>query len=349
MLIVPGDIVAVQDPHRARVRLSGRLNNVTGLGQFLLFDGDVEAAGAAAGWKVWVLQNDGTLFETALAAGGGTTWEVSPWVDPAKVGPTAAWMVAETELETWRVIAVEDQGNQEFAVQAHKVDPDLWTQVENLTDPGSRIGWVAPAAPAAPGVTGGGVRSFWQNELDDDLTHEVTVSWFPGNPGIAEVTFTGANEGVAPTPVMLTHEFPHLRFNALQPPTASMQGAVYFWDPLHLSKSAGFPYAIGYQPEVPVTAPVFSDETSESDGDGLHARMRLEWAPVTNAEFYLVIASVDGETVEVDRWVTRQTWVRYEWNLESPSTDFTLRVFARSGNAEASSASQASSASLFSV
>lgn len=333
MNLAPGEVVAIQDPHRAGVRLSGRVKALFSAG--LIVQPDAITSGTIApGDSIAFAYPDGGIHETTVDAANPTQITLDVPLDPARARVGMPWMVTSTTWELWRVIALEAGGGGRYDCTAHRLDPDLWTEVEDLTDPGSPLVVTLPSAPAAPVVTGAAWENYFATHLDTSPRQRLVVLFTTAG------TWAEFEVGVAAQPVFARDVYEtmgtELRVEMQGVPAGDVvAGTLTAWDAAHTAVSSGAAVNATKWPHPTLSAPTFSTETQAETDEGVE--IRVEWGAVAGASYYLVIASHDGETVEDARWETDNLLARHVW--PAGFTDYSLRVYARTDHEQASSVS----------
>ncbi len=130
--VVPGDIVAVQDPRIAGVDMSGRLLAVASTSAVTLDRPVTIEAGRA--YSLSIRMPDGTLATEALvptAPGAHDTLSLAAAL-PALPDVGAVWVLTSSDLAPIpvRVVAVAEPEKHVFEIHALKHDPDKWARVD---------------------------------------------------------------------------------------------------------------------------------------------------------------------------------------------------------------------------
>lgn len=333
MNLAPGDVAAIQDPARSGVRHSGRVKQITVGGSVVTVDG-IDSATVSIGDEIHFAYPDGGLHETTVAGIAGTIVSLDDALDVGRTRAGMPWMLTASSLEHWRVVALEAGADGRYDCTAHRMDPDLWTDVEDLDDPGTPLTISLPSAPSAPSSVVGAWEFYFASRLAETLSVRFSVTcdtdgfWIEFVPSVLsqpvfprEVYESGSGE----IRVELTGT----------PPSAVVTGDLTAWDAAHSAVSSSTGVSASQTAHAAPATPVFSTET-HTDGDA-GIEVRVEWGAAAGAEYYMIVASHDGETVEDARWETNNLQARYVWT--TPATDHSLRVYARTGYAQASALS----------
>lgn len=133
--VVPGNIIAINDPRRANARAAGRV--VSHVGDDLTIDAPFQLA-AGETYKIRWVATDGAIIERDIQ--GKTAPAVLTVVSGAKAPVNAMFMIVGTDVapREYRVLSVNDVGDGLFQVTALFHDPTKYARVEfgiNLDPP----------------------------------------------------------------------------------------------------------------------------------------------------------------------------------------------------------------------
>lgn len=147
----PGDVIAIQDPGRDRVRLAGRLASATTT--TLTLDAPVTLESGKS-YTAWVQLADGSIVSRAVSTGAGVVSAVAlATALPSAPQPEAQWHLTASAPTLWRLVKVaekrtEDSLTYECTAVAHN------TSKFALLDDCGTVVHVTSASQPRPPVTG---------------------------------------------------------------------------------------------------------------------------------------------------------------------------------------------------
>lgn len=180
--VMPGEVIHVQDPNLAGVSFSGRLaRGQVAAGQLDLDREVTFTSGITYSIRV-VMANGAISAALPITNSPGTTATVTVSSGPAvEVLPEAVWMITATNVAPvpYRVLAVEETEDQQYAITALRHYPGKFDFIENglslADDPYTII--EDPTRPLAP-PTGLAVQEFLAGVGSTALVR-VILSWTP--------------------------------------------------------------------------------------------------------------------------------------------------------------------------
>lgn len=146
----PGQIIKVADPARAGVRFGGRIVSATTTTAVL--DSSVTLV-AGQTYTFSALKSEGTVMESTVSTGAGTTLSLSFAALPEAPVAGSIWILASgaVEAQTFRVVGVVETEKNQFEITALAADPTKFDAVElGLTLQPRSISVLTPI-PASPG------------------------------------------------------------------------------------------------------------------------------------------------------------------------------------------------------
>lgn len=197
----PGQVIKVADPNRAGVRFGGRLLAATTTA--LTLDAPVTLA-AGETYSIACLKADGSVQETTVATGAGTTSSLA--LSPALTEAPAVgsmWVLSGTSVapRLYQVLAVSEAERNIFEVSAIEYEPTKFDNVELGLKLQPRSYSVLTAKPPAP-------TSLTVNEVlirqGNSIKSRLDVSWVNGTGATgAVVVWTRSGGHEAPERMVL--------------------------------------------------------------------------------------------------------------------------------------------------
>lgn len=330
--LAPGDVIAIQDPARAGVRLSGRVKQVLGAGLLIVPDA-IDHAQVSAGDSIFFAYPDGQgIHETTIDTHGSGFIGLDDALDTGRARPGMAWIITSSELELWRVIALEAGADGRYDCTGHRLDPDLWDDVEDLDDEGAPIVVTFPAAPPTPTVDVALIRRYWADPLDLTESMYVDLQCSSAGAGWFEVIVDAGDLAVVSKP-RFDSSSGTFRIELTGSPSGDVFNAtVQAWDIAHTATSATAAVAAPFEYTGPPPGPVaVLSETQDVEGD--EVSIRLEWT-MNSTAFYVITAShvVAAVPVEDARWVADAGLARFSWPDVSAWDSVRLKIEGRFPN-----------------
>ncbi|BAU12894.1 hypothetical protein LEP3755_34270 [Leptolyngbya sp. NIES-3755] len=130
MLVNPGEIIAIQNPHESGETLSGRLANSTSSTATL--DREIDF-NSTIDYDLMTVRSDGTLQTNRLARTSGSKNQVTllePFTEiPA---PQTPWIISKPSLvpELFQVVRVSENEDKTFTIEAVNYDPSKYSFIE---------------------------------------------------------------------------------------------------------------------------------------------------------------------------------------------------------------------------
>ena len=149
----PGQIIKVQDAHRAGKRVGGRLASTGSTVSSLTLDAPVTIESGKT-YTVAVVLPDGSIGSAPVNNGVGATTSLTlSGIGLAAVPqPNAIWVLTVSDLSPtlWRVLAVAEAAKNEYAITALAHNPSKFSGIENGTALQLPNAVSIPAMPGAP-------------------------------------------------------------------------------------------------------------------------------------------------------------------------------------------------------
>lgn len=125
----PGDIIAVSDPHKAKIRAAGRFVDVSGTRAEL--DAPFDAT-EGAGYSLMATTPSGKIETRPISYFEAPNVAILQKEFDEEIAPNAMWTITGTDItpRTYRVITVEEEEENIFRVTALEHDPQKYDRVE---------------------------------------------------------------------------------------------------------------------------------------------------------------------------------------------------------------------------
>ena len=261
----PGQIIKVQDTHRAGKRVGGRLAGSGNTVSILTLDAPVTIESGKT-YSVAVVLPDGSIGSATVTNGAGATsvLTLSGIGLTAVPQPNAIWVMTISDLSPtlWRVMAVAESARNEYSITALAHNPTKFSAIENGTALQLPNTIAIPVMPAAPlnitfvenviknlGVVHSTLTIGWDST---QYATKYRVSWrtVPGN--FTELPTTSVtNAEIMNVPLgVIEVRVSALNALGLEGPATSAQNTVL--------GTASSSYAAAVPPAVPPTAPLLT-------------------------------------------------------------------------------------------
>ncbi|NIH77435.1 putative phage tail protein [Ochrobactrum sp. P20RRXII] len=125
----PGDIIAVSDPHKAKIRAAGRFVDVSGTRAEL--DAPFDAT-EGAGYTLMATAPSGKIESRAISYFEAPNVAILKTAFNEQIAPNAMWTITGTDItpRTYRIITVSEEEENIFRVTALEHDPQKYDRVE---------------------------------------------------------------------------------------------------------------------------------------------------------------------------------------------------------------------------
>lgn len=188
--IRPGQVIAISDPVRSGVRAAGRVSAATTLtvtvddttATDLTYDGSSQLS---------VILPDGTVEQRYVdSIDSGVITVQTPFTVPPN--PNSVWLLERATLEStlWRVLAIQEQDDLSYAINAITHDPSKYDYVDSKVNLKPRDTTNLNAIPDPPQdlailtspVAGGGTTKEVQYDLNGRIAIKITFAWKTTQP-----------------------------------------------------------------------------------------------------------------------------------------------------------------------
>ena len=171
----PGDVILIQDPGRAKVRLGGRIKSATSTS--IVPDAPTTLL-AGQTYTLWVQLPDGSVVSQTVTSAAGTVTSISlAGALPQIPQEQAQWLLSSSSQPAtrWRIVSIEEthtSTTKTFAVVAVSHVPSIYAQVDS-TDALVTRPVVTYSCPPVTGLAASSIPSY----RDGVTTYQIAASW----------------------------------------------------------------------------------------------------------------------------------------------------------------------------